>query len=111
MVTEAYFRIDGQDVIMFESRGSAEAFLEAYDVGPGRDSIFRSDGTALRLEKFDRRVVVTDDVAAHDPSGLAEALRRFLLEVPRRRSLRPEQIRTASLPELVEEFSRTEKAW
>jgi hypothetical protein len=111
VVREAYFRIDGQDVIMFESRDSAEAFLEAYDVGPGRDSLFRSDGTAVRLEKLDRRVVVTDEVAAHDPTGLAEALRRFLLKVPRRRSIRPEQIRMASLPELIEEFRRIEKAW
>jgi hypothetical protein len=111
MVGDAYFSIDGRDVIMFRSRGSAQAFLETYDVGPGRDSIFRSDGTALRLEVSDSRVVVTDEVVAQDPSSLAETLRRFLLEVPRPRLMSPDQIRTATLSQLVQEFTRTEKAW
>jgi len=111
VVTGMYFSIDGRDIIMFASRASAERFLEAYDVGPGQDTIFRSDGVAVRLRPSGRRVTVTDDVVAKAPAALAEALRRFLLEVrPETRSLAQDRIRSADLPELVEEFVRTEKA-
>ena len=105
------FLIDGNDVIMFRDKAGAEAFIEPYDVRPGQDAIFQSDGTLLRIVASGRRVTVTPDIVGSDATRLAEALRKFLLNVPRTRTLSPEDIGNASLTDLVTEFERTERKW
>jgi hypothetical protein len=103
-----FFAIEGDDVNTFSSREEAEDWLEAVDVRNGVYRFFFEDGTELRLRAEDSRVVVTDEAVGEFAQQLADSLRRHLTRVPlKRRRLDDTALEGASLPELVEEVSRT----
>ena len=121
MVNGPYFLVEGHDVIAFPSLRDIETFLEPY-LEPGELRLFRSDGTELSLTTnggprtpvYKRRVVAGESVIGHDPSHLAEAIRVYLAQPPKRLRRRwgtttmpREALRVAELPQLVEEFVKT----
>ena len=119
-VTGPYFLVEDHDVVAFSSLRGVEAFVEPDDVASNR--LFRSDGAELSLTVteegsrtpiYRRQVVAREDVTGHDPSHLTEALRACLAELPKRlrrrsraTSTSAQDLRTAELPALVEEFLR-----
>jgi hypothetical protein len=105
-----YFAVEGHDVTMYADRAHVGAHLEYIDVRHGLDTIFRADGALFRVVAVGKRVVVADEVAGEDAVRLANALRTYLLAVPRRRTLDAQQIQGAELPELVAEFMRSERS-
>lgn len=119
-MTGPYFLVEDHDVVAFSSLREVEAFVEPYDVASNR--LFRSDGAELSLTLteegsrtpiYRRQVVAREDVIGHDPSHLAEALRAYLAKLPKRvrrrsraTSMSAQDLTTAELPQLVEEFLR-----
>jgi hypothetical protein len=134
MLTGPYFLVEGGDIQAFADLRGIESQLEAIDVFEGTyDSYFAADGTLLRLTSEGGKwgkVVATEEVLRKDPEQLAEALRGFLLSglnrntepswlerILRRQArvsapvLGKDELQEATLPELVEEFVRTQRTF
>ena len=131
MVTGPYFSVDGRDVVMYAELSNLAFHLEAIDVFQGtHDKIFAADGTILRLATEGGKwgkVVATDEVVGTEPAQLADAIRGFLVASLNLRTKRnwfrrglqeqgkagaptldQEGVERATLPELVDEFVRTQ---
>jgi hypothetical protein len=123
VVNGPYFLVDGGDVSVYSGVRELEAHLEPYDVEGSALRLFRSDGTELSLETkadrpgtalYKRRVMAAEHVIGRDPSHLATSIRTYLRgPFPKRerylmatRTMSPEHLKIAELPELVEEFLR-----
>jgi hypothetical protein len=102
-----YFALEGNDVLMYSDRAHAEAHLEYIDVNNGLDTIFRADGTLLRLATAGKKVIISDEIVRKDPAALATALTNYLLSAANSSALDERETRAASLPELVAAFART----
>lgn len=102
---------DAEDIAWFTARERAEHHLEAVDIPDFR--FFDADGTELRLAPRGNAVRVTDEVVGEFPDQLAAALRKHLLHqkrIRKRRTLDDAMVHTASLADLVAEFTRVEKS-
>jgi hypothetical protein len=101
MIEGPLFVVEGHDVNAFRDSTALEGIVEAYDIDALR--CFRADGTELRLGASGWHAAVKDEVIGRYPDELQAILRHCLTAVPaRRRSLTDEEIRNASLEQLVD---------
>jgi hypothetical protein len=110
MVTGPFFVVEGYDVFSYPDLGSVGSGLEAYDIDCF--TLFSADGDVLRLERDGRGVRTSGEILGRSPDALEKALRGALLSPPRRdmfgrrrkRDVNVEEVKGATLPDLVSRF-------
>lgn len=106
-ITPPLFGLIDNDVNFFTDARDAAAYIEADDVENGEWRLFDSLGNEFRLITDGNDVVISETPIGEDEGYLRSRLRDALAYVPmQRRRISLPDIGVASLPQLVDEFTR-----